>query len=288
MEWIILALFCAALLLCIALDISILYAMGFGLVLFLLACAVYAALGFAAHTEGNHPDLFALFQRVFRLHPLALVPALVIFALSAFRVNVKIAMTASILASIPVCLFLQELPPAQLLRAALCGFVPADEAVAAMVSGGGIVSMLRVACIVFLSSAYSGLFEKTGLLDGAKRAVRTVSARTTPFAAMVLTSFVTGMISCNQTLTIILTSQLTKDETPDAGELALRLEDSAVVIAPMIPWSIAGGVPLASIGAPTASILLACYLYFLPLWGIVCSLVRKKREASYYQSLWRK
>ena len=31
------------------------------------------------------------------------------------------------------------------------------------------------------------------------------------------------------------------------------------VIAPLIPWSIAGAVPLAAIGAPTSSVCAACY-----------------------------
>ena len=48
-----------------------------------------------------------------------------------------------------------------------------------------------------------------------------------------------------------------------------------VVVAPLVPWSIAGGVPLASIAAPTASIFFACYLYLLPLWRLSGSLLRR-------------
>ena len=61
--------------------------------------------------------------------------------------------------------------------------------------------------------------------------------------------------------------------------MALTLEDTAVVLAPLIPWSIAGGVPLASVGAPTASILFSCFLYLLPLWRLVLSLLEKKKSA---------
>ena len=49
-------------------------------------------------------------------------------------------------------------------------------------------------------------------------------------------------------------------------ERAVGLENSAVVIAPLIPWSIAGAVPLASVGAPLSSIALAFYLYLIPIW----------------------
>ena len=51
-----------------------------------------------------------------------------------------------------------------------------------------------------------------------------------------------------------------------------------MVIAPLIPWSIAGAVPLASLGAPTAAILAACYLYLIPLWDLVVHLKRNKQK----------
>ena len=57
--------------------------------------------------------------------------------------------------------------------------------------------------------------------------------------------------------------------------IMLDLEDAVVVVAPLVPWSIAGGVPLASIAAPTASIFFACYLYLLPLWRLSGSLLRR-------------
>ena len=83
------------------------------------------------------------------------------------------------------------------------------------------------------------------------------------------------MATCNQTLSSILTYQLHKDSADNMQQLALDLEDAVVVVAPLVPWSIAGGVPLASIAAPTASIFFACYLYLLPLWRLSGSLLRR-------------
>ena len=83
------------------------------------------------------------------------------------------------------------------------------------------------------------------------------------------------MIACNQTLTIMLCDGV----EPDRERFAIHLEDSAVLVAPLVPWSIAGGVPLASIGAPTASILFACFLYFVPLWRLATETLRSRRPA---------
>ena len=85
------------------------------------------------------------------------------------------------------------------------------------------------------------------------------------------------MISCNQTLAIILTHQLGEYLEPDPQALAIDLENTAVVIAPLVPWSIAGAVPLAAVGAPAISIAAACYLYLIPLWNWFMSRKRRKQ-----------
>ena len=239
------------------------------LVPFLLCCGIYAILGLTAGAEGAGMDLEAVFGRAFRLHWTALLPAAAIFLLALLRVNVKLAMTASILVALPVCLILQGLSVRDLLLAAVRGFTPADPEAAALVSGGGIVSMLRVGGIVCLSASYSGLFQKTGLLDGAKRLVERAAKRLGPYPATLLTSVLAGMVGTNQTLAILLTDQLCRDGYPDRERLALDLEDTAVITSPLIPWCIAGAVPLSTVGAPAASLLLACYLYLLPLWRTV-------------------
>ena len=236
---------------------------------FLLACGIYAGIGLTLPREGSVMDLEALFSRSFRLHWTALIPAAVILVLAAFRVNVKLAMSVSILTAVPLCFILQNLSAAEILRAALSGFTPADAEVARLVSGGGIVSMIRVACIVCLSSAYSGIFQKTGMLGKAKRLIGRLAAKTGAYAATLVTSVLTGVIACNQTLTILLTEQLCRGEYADKEVLALDLEDSAVVTAPLIPWSIACAVPLAAAGAPSAAVLTAFYLILLPLWRLV-------------------
>ena len=268
------------------------------LVPFLVSCAIYLAAGAAvtagmigtagaAGTAGTAGagasaigalDLQGIFSRAFVLHWAALIPAVVIFALALCRVDVKIAMSASIACAIPLCLFLQHIPVPELLRAAVFGFFPQDPEVAAMVSGGGIVSMLRVAGIVCISSSYSDIFKQTGLLDGVKKAIASIRSKTTSYTAAMVTSIAAGMIACSQTLTILLTNQLCSDLNPDKEQFAVDLEDSAVVIAPLVPWSIAGAVPLSAIGAPTAAILAAFYLILLPLWRAGLSWVKERRH----------
>lgn len=246
-----------------------------GLVPFLVSCLIYTVLGmFTAHTEETM-DLWELFRSEFVLHWVLLLPPCVILLLSALRVNVKKAMIASILSAIPLCVLVQHLSLAQLLHIVIFGFQAADESLEPMINGGGILSMIRVAGIVCLSSSYSGIFQKTGLLDNARQAIEHFAGKTSSFAAVLLTSVLTGMIACNQTLTVMLTHQLCEKLEKDASNFANTLEDSAIVVAPLVPWSIAGGVPLSAVGAPSSAILFAFYLYLLPVWRL---LFAKKKD----------
>ena len=245
---------------------------------FLLACAVYAVVGLSAGRGGDLPDLQGIFAREFVLSWTALLPAAVILALSLMQVNVKKAMAASILTALPIAVLVQGTSVGELPRLLLLGYQAADGEVAAMLNGGGIVSMVRVGMIITISSSYSGIFQKTGLLDGAKRIVHNLAQRTTGYTAALVTSVIASVIACNQTLSIMLTHQLCRETQPDESRLALTLEDTAVVVAPLVPWSIAGAVPLATIGAPMTALLWTCFLYLLPLWQLCVHTVKKRKQ----------
>lgn len=244
------------------------------LVPFLLSCGVYAALGMVKSGSGAAGELWSLYGREMTLHWVMCLPAVLILILSVLRVNVKKAMSASILAAVVLCIFLRHLDAVTILRTAILGYTASDAEVGAMLNGGGIISMVRVALIVMISSAYSGIFRRTGLLDGLCGRVTALRDKTSPYASMLLTAVLASLLACNQTLTIILTNQLCSPSQKDKEEFAINLENSAVVVAPLIPWSIAGATPLSTVGAPMTGMAFACFLYILPL----CELVRRTAQ----------
>lgn len=245
---------------------------------FVITCGIYAVLGMGAGGDFDTSQIQTLFATNFVLHPAALIPAAAIIVLSCFRVNVKITMSVSILCGMAVAFFIQGVSLTELLNIAVFGYRADEAELAALLSGGGIQSMVKVFCIVCLSSSYSGMFNGTGLLEGFRGSLTRLSTKILPFGCILLTSIITVMVSCNQTLAIMLTHQLCMDTEPDPETMASHLENTAVVIAPLIPWSIAGAVPLATVGAPTISILTACYLYLLPLWNYAVAIRRSAKK----------
>ena len=237
---------------------------------FVLTCAIYTAVGFvlSGNVSGNMPDIGRMFSSVFRLETVTLIPALVILLMSFAKMNVKITMTVSIIISAIVCAVIQNVSLPQMLEYSVFGYKTDTAEISGMINGGGIVSMLKAAAIVSISSCYSGIFRRTGLLDSIGRLIAYIGRKTCTFAAVTLTSVAASAVACNQTLAIMLTRQLCSDLESDNEKLAAYLENSAVVIAPLIPWSIAGTVPLTSSGSPALSLITAFYLYFIPLWSL--------------------
>lgn len=239
-----------------------------------LAVAVYLVLGFVVSPEALQGtssvlDVEQLFAQEFRLGFVAVIPAIVILLFAFARVNVRRTMLASIIAAVFVAIVYQKIPLADVLICAIKGYSSGNSSIASMLDGGGVLSMLKVTGIVCISASYSGIFQKTGLLAPVMQLIASMRRKCSAFATVVAVSVLSGAISCNQTLAIMLAEQLCSHIVPDKQKFAIYLENSVVLIAPMIPWSIASGVPLTSVGAPAASICFAFYLFLVPLWQIV-------------------
>ncbi|MGN0986222.1 MAG: Na+/H+ antiporter NhaC family protein [Otoolea sp.] len=243
-----------------------------------LSCLLYYVLGCSAGQEVQLLDVEGLFAESFRLHWIAVLPAAMILVLSAMRVPVKRTLLASILLALIFSITLQGMEVSRLLSVMVFGYKTSNGKLSAMVNGGGLISMVRPAAIVMLSSSYAGIFEETGLLNPIRQRIETLSLRLTSFGSTLLVSMLTSMVACNQTLSVMLTSQLCRGTQPDAKRFAIDLENTAIVVAPLVPWSIAGAVPLAAVGAPSAGILAACYLYLVPLWNLCLAVAESARK----------
>lgn len=239
----------------------------------ILSSVFYLAAGIFFAGEGSATvNAKEIFAQAFAIRPSVLIPAILIVVLSLFRLRVQLMMGASILTSAAIAIFIQGAEVGELLKISMFGFYPDDAELAKLLSGGGIISMTNVIAIVCLSSCYAGIFQATGFLNSLQNFLLELGKKVFPFASIFVAATVTSMISCNQTLSIMLTHQLCKNVEPRADILAIHLENSAVVISPLIPWSIAGTVVLTPLAAPPFALLAAWYLYLIPL----CSLARRK------------
>lgn len=206
----------------------------------------------------------------FDIRFIVVLPALIVLLTAACRINVKLAMSLSILSGIFIGIFYQHITVREMLTYILTGYHMNGTGVfAGIIQGGGLYSMLKVSLIVFISSAYSGIFAGTGLLNEIELFFERLSQKAGVYLTMILTSISSAAFSCNQTLGIMLTHQF---EHPIYAkrqisnyQLAVDMENTVVLISALIPWNIAGAVPAATLSANAGFILYAFYLVLVPL-----------------------
>lgn len=233
---------------------------------FAVSCVIYLALGYG---EGHaaSASAVAIFETSYALTPWTLLPVAAVLMLPLLRAPVKTTLSVSAALAALVSVFVQDFPASEIPRLLLLGFHPADPALARLTEGGGILSMAEVFCIVCLSSCYAGLFHGTAFLETISHRLRRLSETLSLFGATCVISYLTAAISCSQTLSSILTHQLMEEQYDDRKRFALDLENTGIVLAPLIPWNIAAAVPLAITALPALSILFAFYLMLIPAWN---------------------
>ena len=251
-----------------------------GAVPFAAACVIYGALSISSSSSGTASAEFtALFRGEFRIGLMPLLPAAVMLVLSLMRMDTRTTMAASIAAAIAVAIPYQGISISSLPEILISGYRSPSPELSAAIDGGGILSMVNVAAIVAISSSYAGIFSATGLLDSLKAAIAAMGRKLPSSVVIVMISIATSMIACNQTLATMLTHQLCSSLIDDRQEMALELENSVIVIAALIPWSIAGSVPLAILNAPLSSIPMASYLFLLPIWMMITDMWKRRCHA---------
>lgn len=219
-------------------------------------------------------SISATIAELFNLHIAAILPAIIILVLAAFRVDVRISMLTSIFAGMVLAFTLQNHSIPQIFKYTLTGFSMENAGeFNNIIKGGGILSMLNVSMIVLISSAYSGVFEGTQMLKEIQQFMDKIAERFGVFTAAIVSSFITAALGCTQTIAVLLTNQLIKDtynkQNRDKQELAVDIENSAIVISPLVPWNIAVAVPIATLTASVGSLPFAFYLYLIPIWNLL-------------------
>ena len=243
---------------------------------FAASCFVYLAVSFFNPLSRVETAFLESMRMEFSMGFWAFLPAIVLFVSAAFRIHVKYAMSMSVLTGALVAVLYQGETVKAVLRYAFSGYsLEGAGLLSEIMRSGGILSMINIALIVLISAAYSGILDKAGLMDQTEGKIRLWVEKAGAFPVVIAASFLASAIGCTQTLAIVIVFQIMKNQDVYMGDgrkrLALDLENSVVVMAPLIPWNIAGAVPAASIGVGSLFIPFAFYLYIVPIY---CMLTR--------------
>ena len=209
---------------------------------------------------------------LFNLHPITLIPAMAILGLICLRVDVKLTMLISLGMAGIISLTLQHTSMAMLLKSMAFGYqLDETSPLQAILKGGGLISMLKVSMVVIVSTGLAGLFAGTQTLAMIERFLKQTKSQKHLFLGTSCISLTSAALGCTQTIAILMTHQLTHqkyaEENLDNHQLAVDLENTAVVLSPLIPWNIAGWIPATLLMTDAGFIPYAFYLYLLPIFS---------------------
>lgn len=258
MEFITLALFCALLLLCVIFNFSILYALVGGLVLFLLygkrkgfTCRDLALMAISGiKTVKNVLITFLLIGMLTALwREASTIPVIVCYAAKLIRPSLFLVM--AFLLNCLVSFMTGTAFGTAATMGVICTTIASTMQMNPVFVGGAVLSGVYFGdrCSpVSTSALLVSELTKTNIFQNIKSMFRSAAA---PF-----------LVTCMLYLTVGFL-------TGGSGEIldlqALFGREFVLSPSALLP----GVVPLASVGAPTSSILFACFLYFLPLWRVV-------------------
>lgn len=239
---------------------------------FLLSIVFYFLLSIYMPLNILNNNLSNELLKEFNIHPIMLVPAIIIVVLSLFKIKISVSIPFSIASAILISLFLQKHTLSEIAYYIFLGFRLEDgHALQNIVKGGGFISMLKTIILSFAAFAISSLFEEINAFDGIKKMISKKQLEEHDlFRLTSILSLITGAFSCNQPTAMVMSCKIMKDSynqsKVNANSLALHIENSAVLLSALIPWSVTPLVVTSSMGINMGGFLpYAFYLYMLPL-----------------------
>lgn len=234
-----------------------------------LTAVIFALCSFRNPIAAVDTEILTALTENFSLRWPVLLPAALMLLLPLLKVPVKWAMAASAAAALAAAVLLQGLPFESAVRAAVLGYSPIQPELRRILSGGGLVSMLPSAAVVFITSLYAGILEGIDALAPSKAWVGRLVERLGLFPATAVVSAVIVAVFCNQSVMVLMDEQLLADSyrsrNASRTELAMNIANSGVVIAGLVPWSIAITVPLSMLDMGLGAIPWCVLLYMIPL-----------------------
>ncbi|MCX7694248.1 MAG: Na+/H+ antiporter NhaC family protein, partial [Caloramator sp.] len=240
-----------------------------------LSIAIYFILSLQKPISFIQNNLNMQILETYKINIIVLIPAIIILILSLFKVDVKLSMFISILTASSIAVFLQKYSIKNVLTFLILGFkLTPSNPLNFILKGGGVVSMWKAALVVFISCALSGIFSGTNMFKSIEDILLKANSRYSLFIYTTITSILTAAFGCNQSISIILTQHLMnksyENNEVDNYQIALDIENTAVVLAALIPWNIAAFVPTTAMKVSSTGFMpYAVYLYLLPIFNLI-------------------
>ena len=138
-----------------------------------------------------------------------------------------------------------------------------NAALDGLLSRGGMVSMLTTIWLIICAMFFSGMMERTGVLQRLLVTMLTLFKKDGQLISGAgLTAIAANIVASDQYMSIVLTSRMYSEEFRrkglDPANLSRVVEDNGTVTSPLIPWNTCGAFMAGTLGVATFAYLPFC------------------------------
>lgn len=216
----------------------------------------------------------------FMINIVMILPPIVVMVVSFRKMPAIPGITLGVLAAVIIAIGLQGANYEALLNAAFSGFEAStgNEDVDALLTRGGMNSMMYTISLVIVAMMFGGVMERTNQLKAiADKVLSLAKSNGSLIVSTVLTSIGANLILCDQYMSIVMGARTYAQAYRDRGlapeNLSRAVEDSATVTANLVPWNSGGAYQAATLGVATIAYLpFAFFCWLSPIVTIIFGL----------------
>lgn len=238
---------------------------------YLITLSLYFYLGKNIEPKFIENNILTLLNQNFYLDFLVFIPMIYLVIMCLLKKNIRHTILVSIFLSLIIGWFLQNYEDKNFIKVLIYGFkLPIENELYNVIRGGGIFSMGTAMVMALLSCGLVNIVDKLGILKLVSEKIGVVKSEWKIYLYTIVVAILTATISCSQSTSILLTSQIMKKIYKKNGFtkelLALDIENSSVVLSSLIPWNIAIAVPALMLDISAVKIIpYSLYLFILPV-----------------------
>ncbi|MCK4258715.1 MAG: hypothetical protein KAX49_07040 [Halanaerobiales bacterium] len=254
---------------------------------YLITSMIYYFIGRVYTGNVDLSNLFKYQQAIvkgFYVSPWLLLLPLGVVCMSVFGVKIIKTISMGLVGGILISSILQKMAMVDIFHAIFFGYQGATTSseLNSILFSGGISSMLEVLLIVIGAISLSSILEKTGMVKPlVSRSTSTVKSKGELVFKTGMISSILTIVTCDQTVGIILPGRLLKEKYDELGIgqelLARTISDTGTIIAPLFPWNVNAliiGMITGLSAVEYAPYAVLCYIF--PLVSVVVSYLVSK------------
>lgn len=238
---------------------------------YLITLSLYFYLGKNIEPKFIENNILTLLNQNFYLDFVVFIPMIYLVIMCLLKKNIRHTILVSIFLSLIIGWFLQNYEDRNFIKVLIYGFkLQIENELYNVIRGGGILSMGTAMVMALLSCGLVNIVDKLGILKLVSEKIGVIKSEWKIYLYTIVVAILTAAISCSQSTSILLTSQIMKKIYKKNGFtkelLALDIENSSVVLSSLIPWNIAITVPALMLDISVVKIIpYSLYLIILPM-----------------------